>query len=277
MKSVIFAGGIGSRLSGLIGNFNKHLLPVGEIPLITRSISQLYKGGIDEFIIMTDREWIDSFRSLFDKQRITNKEIMSSIKIKACKGKGLPLLDILNEASSFIGQEDFILFLGDNLFIDSIDILIKKLINTTNINSIVLSKTFSPSNFGVPTIVDSKIKEIIEKPINPFGNLVVTGIAKYENEIYEIIRFLIKNDTPNRDLTTLHNILIKNNKLDYIVWTGRWFDIGTVESYKMALITLRESYKKLLSFSHNQLISNMLKEYKIYNKILSLYEEINNE
>lgn len=277
MKAVIFAGGMGTRLSELIGNFNKQLLPMGKEPIIIKSLLQLYKGGIDEFIIMTDKEWIDCFHSLFNNKNVIDKEIFFCIKIQACKEKGLPLLDILDEASSFIGQEEFLLYLGDNLFIESPEILIKKLINTTNINLIVLANAIHPENFGVPTIVNSKIKQIIEKPTNPSSNLVVTGIAKYTNEIYEIIRFLIRKNAPHRDLTSLHNILIKNNKLDHTIWNGKWFDIGTIESYKMALTSMRKLNKGLLSFSENHSISNILKKYKIYNKIVSLYEEVNND
>ena len=46
MKGVILAGGQGTRLYPLTKATNKHLLPVGRVPMIFHAVKQLVDAGI---------------------------------------------------------------------------------------------------------------------------------------------------------------------------------------------------------------------------------------
>ena len=57
LKSVIAAGGLGTRLQNFRGNQStKILLDVNGIPMINRQIIQLLDWGCEEFVIITNPE-----------------------------------------------------------------------------------------------------------------------------------------------------------------------------------------------------------------------------
>jgi glucose-1-phosphate thymidylyltransferase len=61
MKGIILAGGTGSRLSPLTIAVNKHLLPIGDKPMVLRSIEKLTEAGITEIAIVTSPEQLNNF------------------------------------------------------------------------------------------------------------------------------------------------------------------------------------------------------------------------
>ena len=54
MKGIILAGGLGTRLHPLTKATNKHLLPVGRVPMIFHAVTQLVNCGIEEILVVTD-------------------------------------------------------------------------------------------------------------------------------------------------------------------------------------------------------------------------------
>lgn len=52
MKGVILAGGTGTRLYPLTKIINKHLLPVGKIPMICHGVEKLRNAGIEEILLV---------------------------------------------------------------------------------------------------------------------------------------------------------------------------------------------------------------------------------
>ena len=82
IKTVIAAGGLGTRLQGFRGNDStKILLEVDGSPMIIRQIEQLTNWGLDEFIIITNpsideliKEVVNSYFP--DKKIILSKNLI---------------------------------------------------------------------------------------------------------------------------------------------------------------------------------------------------------
>ena len=53
MKGVILAGGTGSRLDPLTRITNKHLLPIGDRPMVSYAIEALVRAGLTELMLVT--------------------------------------------------------------------------------------------------------------------------------------------------------------------------------------------------------------------------------
>ena len=64
MKGIILAGGLGSRLYPLTKVTNKHLLPIGKLPMIVHSINKIVDSGIDDIMIITGTEHMGSMVNL---------------------------------------------------------------------------------------------------------------------------------------------------------------------------------------------------------------------
>ena len=56
MKGIILAGGKGTRLYPLTKVTNKHLLPVGDVPMIYHPIKTLVGAGVTDIMIITGVE-----------------------------------------------------------------------------------------------------------------------------------------------------------------------------------------------------------------------------
>ena len=84
IKTVIAAGGLGTRLQGFRGNEStKVLLEVDGLPMIVRQINQLTSWGMTEFIIITNPSFDNMIKDvmiqyfpekILNTQFSTNKE-----------------------------------------------------------------------------------------------------------------------------------------------------------------------------------------------------------
>jgi dTDP-glucose pyrophosphorylase len=69
MKGIILAGGTGSRLFPLTKVTNKHLLPVGRVPMIYHPLQKLLDAGIREILVVTGTEHMGAVVSLLGSGR----------------------------------------------------------------------------------------------------------------------------------------------------------------------------------------------------------------
>ncbi len=236
MKAVVFAGGAATRLARYIGSYNKHLIPLGKTLVIERGIHDLLRGGATQIYLITNHGWEDEFQSLLrNKLKIRG----SCVTVVSSNAPSLPLPDVLLLAKDFIGTDSFLLYLGDNLFLNSPVPLIRSLIARGRANTIVLSLSNEPSHFGVVRFRDYNghhhIRRIEEKPNENGYRWVVSGLAKYTPEVFDIAQVLAQSMNRRRSLSDLHNVLIREQKLQFVAWPGLWFDVGTSTRYFRSL------------------------------------------
>ena len=244
MKAVILAGGTGTRLHPLTLGINKHLLPVFDKPVIYHAIEKLVAAGIERIMIVTSPHHIDSFVRLLDSGQ--------HFKSKTKKGKQIQIVySIQNEpsgiahalyfAEDYIGSDNCILFLGDNIIIDNITPAIKKFKKGA---TVFLKKVRDPGRFGVAT-VDSKGKvvSIEEKPTKPKSNLAVTGLYVYDNTVFKKIRQIKKSKRGEYEITDLNNLYAEEGTLRLHMLKEEWFDIGTIQSLHEASVFMRKKAK----------------------------------
>ena len=130
----------------------------------------------------------------------------------------------------FVGNDRFLVFLGDNIIQKSISDFAKKFENSDASASILLCEVDNPSRFGIAEIKDGEILRIIEKPKDPPSNLAVTGIYFLTNRIFDIIQRLKPSCRNELEITdALHMFLKENYKITYYMITDYWKDTGTPE------------------------------------------------
>ena len=233
MKCVIFAGGVGSRISSITGGSNKHLLPIAGKPMISHVINNLYISGIDEFLIITNNGWEPNFEFALAKDSANIEK--SRIKVIHSNNPEDQLGDVLYKSIDFVQNEDFLLHLGDNLFMDDPGLLYSSLIQMHGQNHIILAKAKDSHHFGVPLFQKGHLINIVEKPvkakISKFG-IVSTGLYRYTKQVFSVIQEMIFDNREVRDITAINNQLLINGKLDFTLYSGKWFDIGLPENYQ---------------------------------------------
>lgn len=227
IKTVIAAGGLGTRLQGFRGNDStKILLEVDGYPMIIRQIEQLSSWGMDEFIIITNPAYDHMIKKVI-KQHYQEKNINFAIQNEQ-KGISHALLC----ADDYIESGDTVLFiLGDNFFQNdpTVNINMDEVINKKGAY-IFSHKVNNPQEFGVAELdINNNVVSIEEKPVNPKSNNAVVGVYIYDDTVIEKIKTLKPSARGEYEVTDLNNLYIDEGMCKNITLSGWWIDAGTPE------------------------------------------------
>ena len=161
MKGVVLAGGTAKRLQPLTCVTNKHLLPVYDKPMIYYPLESLIKAGIKEILIVTGGEHIEDFFMLLKSGKEWGARFHYAIQEES-SGTGAAL----SLAEYFVGREEFMVILGDNVVTENVSQFIREFQEEKNRfkAKILIAKVKDPQNYGVVTFQGKKITKIIEKP-----------------------------------------------------------------------------------------------------------------
>ncbi|QGQ44732.1 sugar phosphate nucleotidyltransferase [Metabacillus sediminilitoris] len=233
MKGVILAGGTGSRLKPFTQVLNKHLLPVGPYPMIYWPIIRLRDAGINEILIITNNNHLNSFVELLGQGEELNVKLHYIIQ----RNEGSGIADALMCAKSFINKEKFVVLLGDNIFEDSLTPYVQAFQKQEKGARVLLKKVNDPTRYGVPQLDRTKkrIMSIIEKPSIPPSSFCVTGIYMYDHEVFQLIGAIRPSKRNELEITDVNNLYIQKNQLHYDILQGWWIDAGTHESLYRAI------------------------------------------
>jgi glucose-1-phosphate thymidylyltransferase len=234
MKGVILAGGFGTRLHPVTKVTNKHLLPVFNKPVIYYGVEKLVEAGIDKIMIVTSPQHINDFVNLLGSgQDFISKNFQKQIQIVyGIQNEPSGIAQGLWIAKDYVGNDNCVLYLGDNIFEDDISEYVKQFRDGA---LVFLKEVDDPKRFGVAVLDENNnVLKIEEKPQNPKSNLAVTGLYVYDNSVFDKMIDQPKSERGEYEITYINNLYIKEQKLKAIKLQKEWFDIGTFESLLLA-------------------------------------------
>jgi len=244
MKGVILAGGNATRLRPLTHVTNKHLLPVYQKPVIYYAIEKMVEAGIDRIMIVTAPQYVSQFVNLLGSgQDFVSKRTGKQIQIAyGVQNEPRGIAQALWVAKDYVGTEDVILHLGDNIIEDDISEAIQ---NFSGGATVFLKKVPDPHRYGVAvTNKKGDILEIIEKPENPKSDLAVVGAYIYDNGVFEKLVGQSPSARGEYEITYVNNRYLSEGRLRGIELTKPWFDVGTFESLHEASVYMRGKHRK---------------------------------
>jgi glucose-1-phosphate thymidylyltransferase len=229
LKGVVLAGGTGSRLMPLTKVTNKHLLPVGQKPMIFYPIEKLTSIGIEEILIVTGVDHMGDVVNLLG----SGKDFRCRFTYKVQDQAG-GIAQALALAENFADNQPMVVILGDNIFQNSLKNYADKFIAQKNGARILLKQVANPQRFGVAEMIDGKVVGIQEKPDEPKSDYAVTGIYFYDDLVFDIIRTLKPSARGEYEITHVNDAYIAKEQLEYDILDGWWTDAGTFESLNRA-------------------------------------------
>jgi glucose-1-phosphate thymidylyltransferase len=229
MKGIILAGGTGSRLFPLTKVTNKHLLPVGKYPMIFHSVAKLKEADVQDILIVTGKDHMGDVVNLLGSGR--EMGVTFTYKVQDEAGG---IAQALGLAEHFVGNDQMVVILGDNVFEDSIEPFVNNFREQQKGAKILIQEVHDPQRYGVPEIDGSIIISIEEKPKQPKSSYAVTGIYMYDNAVFEIVKTLKPSGRGELEITDVNNAYIERNELTYDVLQGWWTDAGTHASLAKA-------------------------------------------
>ena len=229
LRGIVLAGGTGSRLRPLTKVTNKHLLPVGQKPMIYYPIERLTGIGIEEILIVTGIEHMGDVVGLLGSGKAFGCRFTYKVQDEAGG-----IAQALALAENFADDHPTTVILGDNIFRANLKVYADKFIAQKVGAKILLKEVENPQRFGVAELADGKVIGIEEKPEQPKSNHAVTGIYFYDSHVFDIIRSLKPSARGELEITHVNEAYIAKDQLSYDIIDGWWTDAGTFESLSRA-------------------------------------------
>lgn len=235
MKGVVLCGGLGTRLEPLTKVTNKHLLPVYDRPMVFYPLQTLQKAGIKEVMVVVAGEFAGDFiRILKNGEEFGFTKLVYGYQEKPNGG----IADALRLAEDFADGDDITVVLGDNTTNANISFLKEdrmfhpSMLEETPRAHLFLKKVTDPHRFGVPTISNNKIIEIIEKPAIPKSDYAITGMYIYDKNVFNYIKKSKPSERGELEITDINNLYIENGEISYTILGDDifWKDAGTFGS-----------------------------------------------
>ena len=226
MKGLILSGGHGTRLRPITHTKQKQLIPIANKPILFYVIDDLVKAGITDIGIVTGLHADQLINTVGDGSRWNAR--ITFIEQESPLG----LAHAVKIAKDFIKDDDFVMYLGDNLLNEDIIEFVTNFQNSNTDASILLSPVKDPSNFGVAKLnKKGEIVQLLEKPKNPPSNLAVVGIYAFRKSIFKAIDNIRPSSRGEMEITDAIQWLVKHShKVKSELVEGWWKDTGKADS-----------------------------------------------
>ncbi|BCU81940.1 glucose-1-phosphate thymidylyltransferase [Polycladomyces abyssicola] len=221
MKGIVLAGGTGSCLFPLTKVTNKHLLPVGQYPMIYHPISKMVQCGIRDLLIVTVVEHMGDVVRLLGSGTEWGGQFI--YKVQDRPGG---IAQALGMAEEFVDGDQMLVLLADNIFEDDLSPYVRAFEHQPAGAKLLLKELAHPERFGVAELSGERIMSIEEKPRVPKSPYCVTGIYLYDAQVFDFIRGLSPSARGELEITDVNNLYIQHSILTYDILCGWWTDAG---------------------------------------------------
>ncbi len=228
MKALIAAGGRATRLRPITWTTNKHLIPLANKPMLEHAIKKITDAGILEIAINVNPGEVELMSNVFGTGEKWGAQITYIEQTGGAKG----IAHVVANARSFLGEEPFMFYLGDNIILGSLKQFVEEFQNGGHNCYLAFSKVKDPQRFGVPEFDEAGIlKRVIEKPKEPPSDYAVTGIYLYDKTFFTAYDHIQPSPRGEYEISDINTWLLENNhKVGWSEITGWWKDTGTPEA-----------------------------------------------
>jgi glucose-1-phosphate thymidylyltransferase len=226
MKGLILSGGKGTRLRPLTFTQAKQLVPVANKPVLFYGIEALVQAGIREIGVVVGDTKEEIRAAVGDGSRWGGEVRMTYIE----QPDPLGLAHAVLVAESFLGQEPFVMYLGDNILKSGITSLVEEFARRKPNSLILLTEVPNPQMFGVAELQNGKVVRLVEKPQEPRSNLALVGVYLFDRYIFEAAKAIRPSWRNELEITDAIQYLIEHGyKVQPHLVTGWWKDTGKIE------------------------------------------------
>jgi len=227
MKALILAGGAGTRLRPITHTSAKQLVPVANKPILFYGIEAMVAAGITELGIIVGDTRTEVMAALGDGRRFG--ATFTFIPQDAPLG----LAHCVLIAADFLGDDDFVMYLGDNLLEQDLGAFVHSF-ETARAGSdpptaqILLKQVPDPQRFGIAELdKNGNVVRLVEKPDNPPSDLALVGVYLFDRTINEAVRAIAPSPRGELEITDAIQWLVDQGKrVRCELLTGWWIDTG---------------------------------------------------
>lgn len=242
MKGIILHGGAGTRLRPLTFSGPKQLIPLANKPISQYVLENLVSSDVRDIAIILGETFSELVREHYG-----NGSKFGTHITYINQGKPLGIAHAINLCREFIGEDKFVVYLGDNLLQSGIKQYVEDFLSRDVDAMLLLKEMVDPRRFGVAKL-DAKgnLVGLVEKPKEPPSNYVLVGVYFLTPLIFDMIDRLKPSWRGEYEVTEALQMLIEEgHKIESKIVDGWWLDTGKKDNilYANALI-LDEQIKR---------------------------------
>ncbi|MET9785564.1 glucose-1-phosphate thymidylyltransferase [Streptomyces canus] len=224
MKALVLSGGAGTRLRPITHTSAKQLVPVANKPVLFYGLEAIAEAGISEVGIVVGDTADEIREAVGDGSQFGIK--VTYIPQEAPLGLAHAVLI----AQDFLGDEDFVMYLGDNFIVGGITGLVEEFRGERPDAQILLTKVPNPTSFGVAELgPDGRVVGLEEKPKQPKSDLALVGVYLFTPAIHEAVRSIEPSWRGELEITHAIQWLIDQKRdVRSTTISGYWKDTGNV-------------------------------------------------
>jgi glucose-1-phosphate thymidylyltransferase len=231
VKGLILSGGAGTRLRPITHTSAKQLVPIANKPILFYGIEDMAAAGISEIGIIIGDTGAEIREAVGDGSDFG----VSVTYIPQDAPLGLAHCVLI--ARSFLGDDDFIMYLGDNMLEQGLADFVSRFeaerIADAGTNApsaqILLAKVPNPTAFGVAELSPDggSVVRLVEKPENPPSDLALVGVYLFDSSIHDAVAAIAPSERGELEITDAIQWLIDaGRRVRHEVLEGWWIDTG---------------------------------------------------
>jgi len=221
MKGLVLSGGKGTRLYPLTYTCAKQLVPVANKPVLFRVIEAIKEAGVTDIGIVVG----DTAKEIKDAVGDGSRWDLNLTYIQ--QDEPLGLAHAVKISQDFIGDERFVMFLGDNVIQGGISSLVRQFQDSGSNAQIVLTQVEHPQQYGVAVLKNGAVVRLVEKPRDPPSDLALVGIYMFDHNVFEAVNNIRPSWRHELEITDAIQYLVDHGYVVHpYVHTGWWIDTG---------------------------------------------------
>jgi glucose-1-phosphate thymidylyltransferase len=225
MKGLILSGGAGTRLRPITHTSAKQLVPVANKPVLFYGLEAMRAAGITEVGIVVGE---------------THAEIEAAVGNGGAFGLtvtylpqeaplGLAHAVLISEA--FLGDDPFVMYLGDNLLKEGIAPFVRAFEESRPDSLILLQKVADPRSYGIAELDGGgRVSRLVEKPTEPHSDLALVGVYLFTPVIFDSVKAITPSARGELEITdAIQHMVDRGLRVEPHIVTGWWKDTGKLE------------------------------------------------
>ncbi|OEU85645.1 glucose-1-phosphate thymidylyltransferase [Streptomyces abyssalis] len=225
MKALVLSGGSGTRLRPFSYSMPKQLIPIANKPVLEHVLEGVRDLGVTDIGVIVG----DGGQQIAE---VIGDGSDTGVPITYIpQEEPLGLAHCVTLARSFLGDDDFVMYLGDNLLPEGVTTVAEDFAEHRPEAQIVVHKVTDPRAFGVAELdAEGRVERLVEKPREPRSDLALVGVYFFTPAIHEAVAAIEPSARGELEITDALQWLVANgHDVRASEYDGYWKDAGRVE------------------------------------------------
>ncbi|KAB1140382.1 glucose-1-phosphate thymidylyltransferase [Streptomyces luteolifulvus] len=224
MKALVLSGGAGTRLRPITHTSAKQLVPVANKPVLFYGLESIAAAGITEVGVIVGDTAAEIEEAVGDGSAFGLKVTYIP------QERPLGLAHAVLIARDWLGDDDFVMYLGDNFIVGGISGLVDEFRRNRPDAQILLTRVQDPRSFGVAELDEGgQVVSLEEKPEHPKSDLALVGVYLFTPVIHEAVRAIRPSWRGELEIThAIQQLIDIGADVRSTVIKGYWKDTGNV-------------------------------------------------